>query len=135
MTQATFFKTFAEWNAVFRNLESFPHPNLYVQCGKRPLPCLLEIYPDAKDQIISFGVENLAALTIEEGIHDFIVRIVIPRLACVWQEDQKAATSSAHTSSRPATSTIETPIDSIRQEEGNQELTSALTQLGIGCVC
>ena len=115
---------------MFRNLESFPHPNLYVQCGKRPLPRLLEIYPDAKDQIISFGVKNLATLTIE-GIHDFIVSIVIPRLASVWQEDQKAATISAnHTSGRPATSTsvdgyIETPVDSIRQEEGNQELTSA----------
>jgi hypothetical protein len=129
MTQATSFKTVAEWNAVFRNLESFPHRNLYVQCGKRPLPRLLEIYPDAKDQIISFGVKNLALLTIE-GIHDFIVSIVtIPRLACVWQEDQKAATSSANTS-RPAISTtvdgnIETAVDSIRQEEGNQELTSA----------
>jgi hypothetical protein len=27
------------------------------------------------------------------------------------------------------------PVDSMCQEEGNQELTSALLQLGIGCVC
>ena len=83
-------------------------------------------------------MKNLASLTLE-GIHDFIVSIIIPRHACVWQEDEKAATGSANTS-RPAMSTtvdgnIETPVDSICQEEGNQELTSALLQLGIGCVC
>ena len=50
---------------MFRRFECFLHPNLYVQCGKRPLPQLLEVYPDAKDQIVSFGIKNLATLTIE----------------------------------------------------------------------
>ena len=49
------------------------------------------------------GMKNLASLTLE-GIHDFIVSIIIPRHACVWQEDEKAATGSANTS-RPAMST------------------------------
>jgi hypothetical protein len=48
-------------------------------------------------------MKNLASLTLE-GIHDFIVSIIIPRHACVWQEDEKAATGSANTS-RPAMST------------------------------
>ncbi|KAI2493926.1 hypothetical protein MHU86_20611 [Fragilaria crotonensis] len=79
LNQATsFYKTVAEWNMVFRKFESFPHPNAYVQCGKRPLPRLLEIYPDAKDQIVSFGIKNLATLTIE-SLHDFIVSTVIRR--------------------------------------------------------
>jgi hypothetical protein len=72
MNQATFFKTLAQWNIVFRTFECFPHPNPYVQSGKRPLPRLLEIFPDAKDQIVAFGIKNLATLTIE-GVQDFIV--------------------------------------------------------------
>jgi hypothetical protein len=30
MNQATFYKTIAEWNGIFRRLEGFPHPNPYV---------------------------------------------------------------------------------------------------------
>ncbi len=76
--QATFFKTVANWNKVFRQFEGFPHPNPYVQCGKRPLPRLLEVFPDAKDQIVAFGIKNLATLTIE-SVHNFRVTSVIPR--------------------------------------------------------
>ena len=90
--QATFFKTVANWNKVFRRRESFPHPNPYVQCGKRPLPPLLEIFPDAKDQIVSFGIKNLATLTIE-SVHDFVVSTVVPRLARMWQSEQMASES------------------------------------------
>ena len=92
MTQATFFKTIANWNKVFRRFECFPHPNPYVQCGKRPLPPLLEIFPNAKDQIISFGIKNLATLSIE-SVHDLIVTKVIPRLATTWQSEAKTTTS------------------------------------------
>ena len=87
MYKATFYKTVAEWNMVFRRIECFPHPNPYVQCGKRPLPRLLEIFPNAKDLIVGYGVKHLATLTIE-GIHDFIVNTVIPRLAAEWQSDK-----------------------------------------------
>jgi hypothetical protein len=92
MNQATFYKTISEWNGVFRALEAFPHPNPYVQCGKRPLPRLLEIFPDAKEQIVAYSVKNLATLTIE-GVHDFIVSTVIPRLARVWKMDYEVATA------------------------------------------
>ena len=92
--QATFFKTVANWNKVFRRCEGFPHPNPYVQCGKRPLPPLLEVFPDAKDQIVSFGVKNLATLSIE-SVHDFIVSKVIPRLASTWQREKMASASNS----------------------------------------
>ena len=95
LNQATFYKTVAQWNIVFRKLECFPHPNLYVQCGKRPLPRLLEIYPDAKEQILSFGMKNLAKLTIE-SVRDFIVSTVIPRLVLQWQHDEEAAALADH---------------------------------------
>ena len=75
MCKATFYKTLAKWNMVFRRSECSLHPNQYVQCGKQPLPRLLEISPDAKDQIVAYGIKNLATLTIE-GVHDFIVNTV-----------------------------------------------------------
>jgi hypothetical protein len=77
MSQATCYKTVAAWNMTDRQFEGFPHPNPYVQCRKCPLPRLLEVYPDAKDQIASFAIKNLAKLTIE-GVHNFIVSKVIP---------------------------------------------------------
>ena len=64
---------------MFRKFECFPHPNPYVQSGKRPLPRMLEAFADAKDQIVSFGLKNLATLTIE-SFHDFMVSTVFPRL-------------------------------------------------------
>jgi hypothetical protein len=53
------------------------------------LPRLLEIFPDARDEIVGYGVNNLATLTIED-VHDFIVTSVIPRLAAEWKKDQQA---------------------------------------------
>jgi hypothetical protein len=73
------------------------------------------MYPDAKDQIVSFGVKNLATLTIK-GIHDFIVSVVIPRLACVWKEDQKVLeTASDRASSTAAAAAI------LHQEEAHDK--------------
>ncbi len=91
--QATFFKTIANWNKVFRQFECFPHPNPYVQCGKRPLPPLLAIFPNAKDQIVSFGIKNLATLSIE-SVHDLTVTKVIPKVATTWQSEQEAQKTS-----------------------------------------
>ena len=85
--QATFFKTIANRNKVFRKIECFPHPNPNLQCGKRPLPKLLELYPDAKDQIASFGVKNVGTLTIE-SVHDFIITSILPRLTSTWQKEE-----------------------------------------------
>ena len=90
MMQATYFITVANWNKVFRQFDSFPHPNPYVQCGKRPLPPLLEIFPEAKEQIVSFGIQNLATLTIE-SVHDLIVSKIIPELATTWKKEVEAA--------------------------------------------
>ena len=86
LKQATFFKTVANWNKIFRKCECFPHLNPYVQCGKRPLPKLLELHPDAKDQIASYGIKNLATLTIE-SVHDFIISTVVPRLTLTWSNE------------------------------------------------
>jgi hypothetical protein len=83
---ATFFKTIANWNKVFRKFECFPHPNPYVQCGKRPMPRLLEVFPNAKDQIIALRIKNLATLTVE-SVHDFILSTVLPTLTVLWEKE------------------------------------------------
>ena len=94
MHQATFYRTIAEWNIIYRKLECFPHPNAYVQCGKRPLPRLLEMFPDAKDQIVAFGLKNLATLTIE-SVLDLIVSTVIPRLALQWKKEEDTTSNNS----------------------------------------
>ena len=95
MMQGTCYKTVARsWHKTFRQFECFLHRNPYVQCGKRPMPRLLEVFPDAKkDQIISYAVKNLAKLTIQ-GVHDFIVSKVLPRLVIIWQKDVVAVSSA-----------------------------------------
>jgi hypothetical protein len=112
MQQATFYRTLAKWNIIYHKLENSPHPNAYVQCGKRPLPQLLERIPDAKDQIVAFGVKSLATLTIE-GVLDLIVSTVFPRLAiqrkkgtcyCISHDKQQGA--AAMTSSETVNENI-----------------------------
>jgi hypothetical protein len=52
--QATFYRTVADWNMIYRKLECSLYPNAYVQCGKRPLlQLLLEKFPEAKEQILT----------------------------------------------------------------------------------
>ena len=121
MHQATFFKTVAQWNIVFRMLECFPHPNPYIQCGKRPLPRLLEIFPNAKDQIVAFRIRNLATLTIE-GLHDFIVSTVIPRLASAWQKDEEVA-DAVDTSTTSSTTMSDTPQPANNNHDNQEVLT------------
>ena len=50
-------------------------------------PEVLELFPDAKDQIVvSFGIKNLGLLTIE-SVHDFIITSILPRLTSTWQNE------------------------------------------------
>ena len=57
----------------------------------------LKFFPRAKDQIVSFGIRNLAALTIE-SVHDFIMTSAISRLAITWYSETTTASSSNNTS-------------------------------------
>ena len=115
LVQATFFKTIANWNKVFRKFECFPHPNPYVQCGKRPLPRLLEVFPTAKDQIIAYGIKNLATLTIE-SVHDFILSSVIPRLTVLWEKEMMAPADDCDNTSEPRSRAIHSFLKTHRLE-------------------
>jgi hypothetical protein len=106
MLLARSYKTVAAWNMTYRQVEGFPHPNPYIQCGKRPLPRLLEVFPDAKDQIVSFALKNLAKLMIE-GVHDFVLSKVLTRLINLWQSDGAASyVSSTTTNTNDATNEV-----------------------------
>ena len=100
LNQAKFYKTIANWNKIFRKFESFAHPNPLVRCGKRPMPRLLEVFPDAKDQIVTFGVRNLATLTIE-SVHDLIINTVIPRLTATWEKETTIMNAVGNTADAP----------------------------------
>ncbi len=52
------------------------------------------MFPDAKDQIIAYAVNNLAKLTIE-GLYDFIVSKVLPRLVSIWLKDVAVSSTDA----------------------------------------
>jgi hypothetical protein len=84
---------------------------LYIQCGKRPLPRLLEVYPCAKEQVVALAIKNLVHLSFE-AIYQLIHSVVIPRLAALWKsESANEATSIAAAttaSSSPSTSTTST---------------------------
>jgi hypothetical protein len=96
LNQALFYNTVAIWNQVFRKFECFSYPNPYFQCGKRPLPRLLEVFPDAKDQIVAFGIKNLAMPTIERVL-DHMIRKDIPRLMKTWMQEQDHSTTNKST--------------------------------------
>ena len=75
---------------------------------------------DAKDQIISFGVKNVATLTIE-GIHDFIVSVVIPRLARVRKDDQTVLVTADGRASTAAAMQYQEEEEEEEEEEHNKE--------------
>ena len=56
-------KTIRRWHQWFRRNETFPHPNHYVQMGKKVMPKLFEAFPKAKNMIKKFASENLQVLS------------------------------------------------------------------------
>jgi hypothetical protein len=91
---------------------------------------LLELYPAAKDQIVSFGVKNLGTLTIE-SVHDSIITSILPRLTSTWQKEQ--FNDSAGFSISTATNTTfykhddESTINSILKAHGLESMSLTTT--------
>ena len=123
MHQATFYTTIAQWNILFRKFEAFPHPNPYVQLGKKPMPPLLENFPDAKDQIISFCIKNLATLTIE-SCREHIVAKVIPRLVGVWQKEENEAAAAQTVATSSTTAVISNAMNNSNSTATNAIITT-----------
>ena len=77
--QATHNRAVQDWNGIFRQEGTFPHPNHAVRCDKKPLPLLFEKYSVAINDIIQLGVKNLTTLTVE-SFHGFCHEILLPKL-------------------------------------------------------
>ena len=72
-------KTIAEWNIQFRVHTKFPHPNPTIASGKTTLLPIFDIFPEAKEMIISQCTSNLADMTIQQ-VHNYIIDELIPAL-------------------------------------------------------
>ncbi|KAI2502374.1 hypothetical protein MHU86_12106 [Fragilaria crotonensis] len=66
------------------------------------------MFPDAKDQIVAFGVKNLARTLTIEGVLDLIVSTIIPRLALQWKKDDDSSKSSQEEQHEAAEAASET---------------------------
>ena len=128
ITQATSYKTVANWNILYRSLDNFPHPNPYVQCGKRPLPRLFEAFPSAKDDIASFAVRKLATLTIEE-VHEFITTVLLPKLIIEWKDDKDMKVCCARDEEEAQTTPLEDGL--LENEENDKIIASFLNAHGL----
>ena len=58
-------RTVMRWNRLFRKNNSFPHPNPYIQMGKKVKPTLFEVYPEAEEMIHQYASKNLDNLSLE----------------------------------------------------------------------
>jgi hypothetical protein len=106
IVQATHNRAVRDWNIIFRQHSTFPHPNYFVRCGKKPLPLLFEKYPAAMDDISRFGVQNLTTLTVE-SMQGFCHDTLIPKLLKQWRSDheESQSTSSSTTTNQESTLT------------------------------
>ena len=72
-------KTIRRWHQWFRKHESFPHPNPYVQMGKKVLPKLFESYPKVTKMIHQFASNNLHILS-SESLALHVREVILPQL-------------------------------------------------------
>ncbi len=93
--QATDNRAVQDWNVLFRQEGTFPHPNHAERCGKNPLPLLFEKYPVAIDDIIQFGVKNLTTLTVEL-FHGKSHEILLPKLFKQWRSNLSRSGESSN---------------------------------------
>jgi hypothetical protein len=79
------------------------------------------MFPDAKDQIVAFGLKNLATLTIE-SVLDLIVSTVIPRLALQWKKEEYTTSNNSEEQQGVAVAAAETLNEDRTLDPENQEM-------------
>ena len=76
-------KVLSRWHLTFKHRGLFPHPNPIVASGKKPLPPLLEAFPEVKAAINEFCRKNLEVLT-ADLLQDFIAtKLQLPEVEAV----------------------------------------------------
>jgi hypothetical protein len=76
--------TIMKWNRQFHKAEKFPHPNAYVEAGKEPKPWLVDVFPEGRDKIQQFCLENLEKLSCVVAIH--VRTVILPELYAMYQK-------------------------------------------------
>ena len=79
-------KTIRRWHQWFRHHDSFPHPNHYVQMGKKVLPKLFEAYPEVEKLIHRFASQNLEMLS-SDSLAVHVRDVIIPSLYKTHEEE------------------------------------------------
>jgi hypothetical protein len=90
----TEYQTLERWNREFRTYGKFFNPNIDTRAGRSPLPPLLRDHPKAKGMIEQFTDVNLMGLTVN-AVHDYIDRVVIPKVYEDWKKDKAARIAQA----------------------------------------
>jgi hypothetical protein len=88
-------RSIQNWNVHFKKAEVFPHPNLFVESGKKPTPLLFVHYPRYQKEIEQWCLENLEILSCER-LANHIRATILP---CVYKEYQKDFVGGAHVES------------------------------------
>ena len=58
-------RTVRNWHHWFKQHESFPHPNHYVQMQMKVIPKVFEVYPEVEELLNKFASKNLETLSSE----------------------------------------------------------------------
>ena len=83
-------KTIRRWHQWFRKHNKFPHPNHYVQMGKKVLPKVFETYPKIEKLIHKFASKNMQMLS-SESLALHVKDEILPQL---YELHQKECSSS-----------------------------------------
>ena len=80
------YRTVADYNIIFRRMETFPHPNPDVMSRKKPMPRLFRQYPELKKRFKMYCLSTLADLTIEKA-HHHVHHKLVPIMYKIWVAD------------------------------------------------
>jgi hypothetical protein len=87
-------RSVGNWNIQFRKSEVFHHSNAFVESGKQPTPLLFVHYPECKQEIEQWCLENLAMLSCEQ-LANHIHSTVLPHVYQKYEKDYARRSSSS----------------------------------------
>ena len=99
-------RTVQRANVAFRVSGKFPHPNWYIQIGKKPCPCFLAQYPEALPLLQKWASQHLETLSCEMAAM-YIRDSLIP---LIYKKEQQTDTEDGEPSTEPLT------LDEFRQK-------------------
>jgi hypothetical protein len=87
-------RSIRNWNIQFRKAEIFPHSNAFVESGRQPTPLFFIHYPECKQEIEQWCLDNLEMLSCER-LANHIRSTVLPRVYQKYEKDYAWQSSSS----------------------------------------